>query len=51
MTGFHFPRQIFFSLFAQELDRALAEPRIVRQSIERIQPPKICADWVFFEAG
>ena len=28
--GFHFPRQILFSLLAQELRRALAEYRIVR---------------------
>src|SRR6266481_7659741 len=31
---FHFPRQIFFSLLAQELGRALAEFRIVWQSID-----------------
>ena len=29
-TRFHFPRQILFSLLAQELGRALAEFRIVR---------------------
>jgi hypothetical protein len=35
---FHFPRQILFSLLAQELGCALAESRIVRQPIERIPP-------------
>jgi hypothetical protein len=34
--GFHFSREILFSLLAQELGRALAEFRIVRQPIERI---------------
>jgi hypothetical protein len=29
-SGFHFPRQILFSLLAQELGRALTECRIVR---------------------
>ena len=38
---FHFPRQILFSLLAQELGRALAEFPIVRQSIDRIPPQKI----------
>ena len=49
--GFHFPRQILLSLLAQELGRALAEFRIVRQPIERILPQKIRADRVFLEAG
>jgi hypothetical protein len=48
---FHFPRQILFSLLAQELGSALAEFRIVRQSIERIPSQKIRADRVFFEAS
>jgi hypothetical protein len=41
---FHFSRQIFFSLLAQQLGRALTEFRIVRQAIERISPQKIRAD-------
>jgi hypothetical protein len=49
--GFHFPRQILFSLLAQEFGRALAEFRIVRQSIEVISPQKIRAEWVFLERG
>ena len=36
--NFPFPGQILFSLFAQEFGRALAEFRIVRQSIERVIP-------------
>jgi hypothetical protein len=39
--NFHFPRQILFSLLAQKFGHALAEPRIVRQPIERIPPQKI----------
>jgi hypothetical protein len=45
-SGFHFPRQILFSLVAQELGRALAEFRIVRQPIERILPQKIRSQWI-----
>ena len=47
--AFQFARQILLSLLAQELGRALAEFRIVRQSIERIPPQKIRTDLVFFE--
>ena len=48
---FHFPPQILFTLLAQELGRALAEFRIVRQPIEGIPPQKIRAERVFLEAG
>jgi hypothetical protein len=42
-SDFYPPRQILFSLLAQEFGRALAEFRIVRQPIERIPPQKIRA--------
>jgi hypothetical protein len=48
---FHIPRQILFSLLAQQLGRALVEFRIVRQSFEGIPPQKIRADRFFLEAG
>jgi hypothetical protein len=44
---FHIPRQILFSLLAQQLGRALVEFRIVRQSFEGIPPQKIRADPFF----
>jgi hypothetical protein len=46
---FHFSRQILLAMLAQELCRASAEFRIVRQSIEGIPPQKIRLNLVPFK--